>query len=276
MKELVKKSGSCLSRSLSALLPPWPGPTSIPIPTMTSYTGNWRRESIFIFWSMMFFWFCFSAPSALKSFTAWPPAAISIRSRTPSAICWARLAAFFCRSPFSFHLTLFRFAGLSQRLGDSDGDRRGHIASFCTNDFRQKASGIHFSAVACHCRRRCRAGHYRPFYPDPELPVNPRWLSLVFVAVAVAWILNKHKVRSYWAYLLTGILSWAGLHEANMHPSLALIFIIPFIPHETEPGKERCQTELDRFESDFKPIVDYGLFSSASATPASSFPAFRN
>ena len=98
------------------------------------------------------------------------------------------------------------------------------------------------------------------FYPDPELPVNPRWLSLVFVAVAVAWILNKHKVRSYWAYLLTGILSWAGLHEANMHPSLALIFIIPFIPHETEPGKERCQTELDRFESDFKPIVDYGLF----------------
>ena len=39
-----------------------------------------------------------------------------------------------------------------------------------------------------------------------------------------------------------------------------MIFIIPFIPHETEPGKERCQTELDRFESDFKPIVDYGLF----------------
>lgn len=98
------------------------------------------------------------------------------------------------------------------------------------------------------------------FYPDPELPVDPRWLSLVFVAVAIAWLLNKHKIRNYWIYLLTGILSWVGLHEANMHPSLALIFIIPFIPHEAEPGKERCQTELDRFEADFKPIVDYGLF----------------
>ncbi len=98
------------------------------------------------------------------------------------------------------------------------------------------------------------------FYPDPELPINPRWLSLVLVAIVIAWILNKHKVRSYWAYLFTGIFSWIGLHHANMHPSLALIFIIPFIPHETSPGKERCQTELDHFENDFKPVVDYGLF----------------
>lgn len=98
------------------------------------------------------------------------------------------------------------------------------------------------------------------FYPDPELPVDPRWLALVFAAVAVAWILSQHKVKSYWFYLLTGILSWIGLHQANMHPSLALIFIIPFIPHVPETGKERCSTQLDRFERDFKPIIDYGLF----------------
>ncbi len=98
------------------------------------------------------------------------------------------------------------------------------------------------------------------FYPDPELPVELPWLSLVFVAVAVAWLLNKHRIKSYWFYLLAGVLSWIGLHEANMHPSLALIFIIPFIPHTPKPGQERCPTELDRFEADFKPIVDYGLF----------------
>ncbi len=98
------------------------------------------------------------------------------------------------------------------------------------------------------------------FYPDPELPVNPRWLVLVFTAVAIAWIFSQHKVNSYWFYLLSGILSWIGLHQANMHPSLALVFIVPFIPHISEEDKERCPTLLDRFEQDFKPVIDYGLF----------------
>ena len=98
------------------------------------------------------------------------------------------------------------------------------------------------------------------FYPDPELPVNPRCLSLVFIAVVIAWFLNKHKVKNYWFYLAVSVLSWIGLYTANMHPSLALIFIIPFIPHEEGADGNAKNNELDRFERDFEPIVDYGLF----------------
>lgn len=97
------------------------------------------------------------------------------------------------------------------------------------------------------------------FYPDPQAAFAPRWLFLVFAGVAVAWILFQLKVKNYWAYLVfAGALAWLGMHEANLHPSLALILIIPFIPHsKTREGEISA---LDKFETRFKPIVDYGLF----------------
>lgn len=99
------------------------------------------------------------------------------------------------------------------------------------------------------------------FYPNPEIPVDLRWLFLVFISIATAWMLGKHKVKSYWIYILgAGVLSWVGLHEAHLHPSLALIFIVPFIPHEKDEQSAKQSSELDKFEKDFKPIVDYGLF----------------
>ena len=98
------------------------------------------------------------------------------------------------------------------------------------------------------------------FYPDPQFPVDPRWLSLVFAAIVIAWLMNKHKIRNYWFYLSISVLAWIGLHEANMHPSLALVFIIPFIPHNENDENKYGRNELDHFEQDFQPIVDYGLF----------------
>lgn len=105
------------------------------------------------------------------------------------------------------------------------------------------------------------------FYPDPLHPTEPIWLLLVLAGMAVAFILRKLNVRNYWPYLLTaGILSWTGLHNAHLHPALALVFIVPFLPHpikETEHLFEADVEEhstLSQFEHEWKVIVDFGLF----------------
>lgn len=105
------------------------------------------------------------------------------------------------------------------------------------------------------------------FYPDPLHPVAPIWLLLVLGAMAAAFVLRKMNVKNYWPYLLIpGLLSWTGLHNAHLHPALALVFIVPFMPH---PAKEtghlfeadaHDHSTLTTFEHEWKVIVDVGLF----------------
>jgi NhaA family Na+:H+ antiporter len=105
------------------------------------------------------------------------------------------------------------------------------------------------------------------FYPDPRFPVDPQWLLLTLAGMLIAYALRTQRIRSYWPYILMGgILSWAGLFKAHLHPALALVFIIPFLPHamiETKHFFEEdctdCST-IARFEHEWKLIVDFGLF----------------
>ncbi|NTV43458.1 MAG: Na+/H+ antiporter NhaA, partial [Syntrophobacteraceae bacterium] len=105
------------------------------------------------------------------------------------------------------------------------------------------------------------------FYPDPAVPAEPLWLFLTIVGMGIAWILRSMKAKSYWPYLLLGgIPSWFGLHQAHLHPALALVFIVPFLPHPPRESKHifeedpRDRTTLARFEHEWKIIVDFGLF----------------
>ncbi|MDI6880626.1 MAG: Na+/H+ antiporter NhaA [Desulfitobacteriaceae bacterium] len=105
------------------------------------------------------------------------------------------------------------------------------------------------------------------FYPDPLNPVAPIWLLLTLAGMAVAFFFRRAKVKSYWPYIaFGGTLSWAGLHLTHLHPALALVFIIPFLPH---PKKERAHlfeddpkehSTLRQFEHEWKLFVDFGLF----------------
>jgi NhaA family Na+:H+ antiporter len=107
------------------------------------------------------------------------------------------------------------------------------------------------------------------FYPDPNNPVVPAWLLLVAAAMAGAYVLRRAGVTSSWAYLVgPGVVSWLGLHAAHLHPALALVAVVPFMPSagrdegiyaETESKRAYTDT-LNRFEHTFKPIVDFGLF----------------
>lgn len=112
------------------------------------------------------------------------------------------------------------------------------------------------------------------FYPDPAHPVQPIFLLVTLGGMVLAFILRKEGIKSFIPYLLLGgIVSWIGLFKAGVHPSLALVFIVPFMPSKTEEHndlmeaesdsnykKEKTHSTLVSFEHNFKLFVDLGLF----------------
>jgi NhaA family Na+:H+ antiporter len=75
------------------------------------------------------------------------------------------------------------------------------------------------------------------FYSSGEL--RPGWCAaLLAAAVLIAWWLRRRGTRNFWAYLLgPGSLSWAGLYVGGLHPALALVPVLPWLPHAPhDPG----------------------------------------
>lgn len=92
------------------------------------------------------------------------------------------------------------------------------------------------------------------FYPSGPLRLGEGAL-LMAAALAVAWALRRRKVASFWPYVLgAGTLSWLALFRGGLHPALALVPIIPFMPHApTDLGildeeSELQPDTLNRFE----------------------------
>lgn len=69
------------------------------------------------------------------------------------------------------------------------------------------------------------------FYPQGDISVG--WLAGGLAALVGAWILRRSGVNSFWPYVLgPGLLSWIGLYLGGLHPALALVPIVPFMPHD--------------------------------------------
>jgi NhaA family Na+:H+ antiporter len=90
---------------------------------------------------------------------------------------------------------------------------------------------------------------------------------LTLAGMLVAYALRTQRIRSYWPYIIMGgILSWTGLFMAHLHPALALVFIIPFLPHAMAETKHLFEEDradrstMSQFELEWKIIVDFGLF----------------
>jgi len=105
------------------------------------------------------------------------------------------------------------------------------------------------------------------FYPTN--PPEPAFLLLVLLGMGASYGMRKRGVTSYWPYLLIGgTLSWCGLYFAHLHPALALVVIVPFMPssgHDEglfaeEANHAHHHDTLNRFEHEFKVFVDFGLF----------------
>lgn len=106
------------------------------------------------------------------------------------------------------------------------------------------------------------------FYGDPHNPAQPIFLLLVVLAMGIAWAMKRKGVKSFWPYVLVaGPVSWSGLFLAHLHPALALVPVVPFMPNmgfdeglfrEASTGKIYPDT-LNCFEHFFKKPVDFGL-----------------
>jgi len=100
------------------------------------------------------------------------------------------------------------------------------------------------------------------FYPTgPLRPVEA--VVLVGAGMAVAWWLRQRGVRSFWPYVLgAGLLSWIGLLRGGLHPALALVPIVGFMPHASadfgpyDHRKDARHDTLSEFEHWWKEPVE--------------------
>ena len=116
------------------------------------------------------------------------------------------------------------------------------------------------------------------FYPDPNHLPQYLWLLLVVVGMGVAFIMKKFGIKQWWLYLfVAGGIAWFGMYKCGMHPSLASVLVVFFIPNTKEmesklgtisgeQGNDESirsnsenRTCLENCEHRISPFVDYGL-----------------
>lgn len=92
-------------------------------------------------------------------------------------------------------------------------------------------------------------------------------LTVVLAGMVGAQWLRRRGTQSAWLYVLgPGVLCWLGLYFAGVHPALALVPVVPFMPHaRRDPGllADPLPTDRDtlsRFERVLGPPVQVVLF----------------
>ncbi|MGB6043642.1 MAG: Na+/H+ antiporter NhaA [Pirellulales bacterium] len=118
-------------------------------------------------------------------------------------------------------------------------------------------------------------------YPNPDHPTL--WANALWIlpGMAAAYGLRRAGVRSWIPYIAGGgAFSWYGLYSAHLHPALALVFIVPFLPgprrdlglfleaaddNAAPPSSagqwaRHLHSPLEQFEHQLKLPVDLGLF----------------
>jgi NhaA family Na+:H+ antiporter len=88
---------------------------------------------------------------------------------------------------------------------------------------------------------------------------------LLVAAVAIAAMIRRSRVRVFWPYLvLCGTLSWLAFYWAGVHPALALVPIVPFLPHRPRTGNPFADPAPDgtvhRAEHEWNAVAQVVLF----------------
>jgi NhaA family Na+:H+ antiporter len=68
----------------------------------------------------------------------------------------------------------------------------------------------------------------------PAITAGHVWGAVLLVAaMGSAALLRRTRVNAFWPYFaLSGTIAWLGFYVAGVHPALALVPIVPFMPHE--------------------------------------------
>jgi NhaA family Na+:H+ antiporter len=104
------------------------------------------------------------------------------------------------------------------------------------------------------------------FYPAGDVSLASFALLMVPAIVATVW-LRRRRTTSFWAYLtIGGGLSWAAMFFGGLHPALAMVPILPFMPHEKrdlgffDPREHGLPDTMNRFEGAWRIPVQFILF----------------
>lgn len=109
------------------------------------------------------------------------------------------------------------------------------------------------------------------FYPDPNHPPQYIYLLLVAAGMLIAFLMRKFGIKQWWAYLfIAGAVAWFGMYKCGMHPSLASVLVVVFMPNTKEveekfgslAGEDSHKyppTCLEHCEHRISPFVDFGL-----------------
>jgi len=139
--------------------------------------------------------------------------------------------------------------------------------------FGEKHSAVKFLLLLAVADDAIGLGIIAVAYPDPNHPAEPAYLGLCLLAMALAYGLRKRGSQSWVAFMAPGALCWCGLNFSHLHPALALVFIVPFMPWpERDEGlfaeghdEAHGSSVLGSFGHDVKTFVDFGLFMFAFA-----------
>jgi NhaA family Na+:H+ antiporter len=108
------------------------------------------------------------------------------------------------------------------------------------------------------------------FYPSGV--VRPLlFAALLLVACGTAWAMRRQGTRNFWPYVLVpGGISWVAFYLGGLHPALALVPVLPFLPHapahHADPGQAHAPASrpapdaLNDFEHWWKVPVEFVLF----------------
>ena len=83
------------------------------------------------------------------------------------------------------------------------------------------------------------------FYPQGDMNLV-LFFACVLGAIGFNLALRRFKVQNFWAYILVaGPVSWYGFFIGGIHPALALVPIIPTLPHAAKDIGLFAETSLD-------------------------------
>jgi NhaA family Na+:H+ antiporter len=104
------------------------------------------------------------------------------------------------------------------------------------------------------------------FYPSGPLSLI-KFAFFMIPAIGAALALRRLRVLNFWPYALgAGGLSWLALYFGGVHPALALVPIVPFMPHAKrdlglfDPRELTRPDTMNRFEHWWKVPVQIVLF----------------
>ena len=102
------------------------------------------------------------------------------------------------------------------------------------------------------------------FYPTGELRPT-EFVVVLGAALTFAWWLRSRHTLNFWPYIAgAGFVSWVAFYRGGLHPALALVPVMPFLPHAARDRglfvASRLHDTLNEFEHRWKIPVQGILF----------------